>query len=409
MKHIIKKLKDTKHPRFIFSYRYFLPNLAGPIALHRKLFFLSLKKPSHLLISVYGYIRWISVQAWIVSYKATLKHHNNTMSQPKHVLFLTLLKLSLIHHIAPRYYFKYKLYKPHNKKHIFNYFYNAELPYFHDYTNKNFAHYKKAQALISDKQRFAEALHAQKIPCVLGKVYDTEALKKDPSLLLSQKTIFCKPLNGSQSIDAFLVVYDENTLSHGIKPIKTADIYGTNKVRAYLNTVFSRHHALLIQPFIEDNPEMQALSGQIACTTVRIITTKSQGKTPTLLYLQLEIPRPKTTTQTYSIYPLTLDTLDIAPTFQTTNKIRPQDKPYPIVSDALKEALRKAIRYCTKAHLTLLDLNSVSFDVILSKNGPVILEANYNWSVETLYQSIDITSPEKHPAKDWLNHIVHVK
>ncbi len=408
MKRVIKKIKDTKKPRFIFSYRYFLPNLTGPIALHRKLFFLSLKKPSHLLINIYGYMRWISIQAWISSYKATLKHYN-TINQPKHVLFLSLLKLSLIHHIAPRYYFKYELYKPYNKKHAFNYFYNAELPYFHDYANKHFAHYKKAQALISNKQRFAEALHAQKIPCVLGEVYDTEALKKDPSILLSQKTIFCKPLNGSQSIDAFLIDYDENALSHYIKPIKTPDIYNTNKVHTYLKEVFSRHRALLTQPFIEDSPEMQALSGQATCTTVRIITTKSLEKTPTLLYLQLEIPHTKITTQTYFIYPLALDTLDIDPVFKTINKAHHQNKSYPAISDTLKKALKKAILYCIKAHATLLSLSSVSFDVILSKNGPVILEANYNWPIEALYQSIDITSPNKHPIKDWLNNIVHIE
>ncbi|MCH9755758.1 MAG: hypothetical protein K0U37_01025 [Gammaproteobacteria bacterium] len=400
MKHLIRKLKTYKQPRFIWSYQYFCPRLTGPLRQHRKLFFLSCKNPLHLVLNIYAYCYWVSIAAWIVSYKATLKNHQTTQKKPL-FLFFELLKLSLIHNIAPRYYFKYEFYKPQNKKQAFNYFYNNQLPYFHDHTNQQFPNYKQARKLIAHKQNFAQALKKIGLPHVPGKIYDSKILEENPSILLSKQTVFCKPPSGSQSLDAFLITYSKTTQQHCITPIKKTEIQDAKSIHIYLNQIFKKHKALLVQPFIEDHPEIKKLSHQKATTTVRIITEKSKNTDPKLLYLQLEIPKVKKTSQTYFIYPLTLDTLDIDPIFK--EKAQMQDEPYPVIPDTIKKELHKAIHYCIKAHQSLLDLRSVSFDVILTQDGPVMLEANYNWSIELLYHVID--NKTSHPAKIWLHQM----
>jgi len=75
-------------------------------------------------------------------------------------------------------------------------------------------------------------------------------------------------------------------------------------------------------------------------------------------------------------------------------------------ADELKNELKQAIAISLKAHQALLSVRTASFDVILSSTGPVILEANYNWSVELLYHVIDINKPALHPAARWLQHIM---
>ena len=407
MKRIIRALKTSKQPRFILHPYYIFPNLTGPLALHRKLFLLSCKHPAHFILNLYTYIRWVSITAWILSYKATLKNDNKA-KQGKCFLFFSLLKLTLNHGIAPRYYFKYELDKPRNKKKAFTYFYNAELPYFHDHTNQNFSNYKQAAQLMGDKQTFALALKKIGLPAVQGHTYTTHYLRNHPSILYAKKTRFCKPNHGSRSCDAFLMVYDEKTALYHIKPITDPDIHDIKAISTYLEQVFSRHETLLLQDFIEDHPDMQAISKQEPTTTVRIITERADDQPETssqLLYLQLELPKKKQEQQFYNILPLAVNSLDVDPVFTLNNK-NTLNKPYPVIPDALKKELKHAIAICLEAHTALLTVRSVSFDVMISNTGPVILEANYNWSIELLYNVIDVNKPASHPAAHWLEGII---
>ena len=78
-----------------------------------------------------------------------------------------------------------------------------------------------------------------------------------------------------------------------------------------------------------------------------------------------------------------------------------------IISTELKQLLRTGIDYCIEAHHQLLDLRSVAFDLIIGESGPLILEANYNWSIEMLYYVIDLASNEvTHPAHKWIRSVV---
>lgn len=407
MKHLLKRLKMSQQPRFIFHPSYVRPKLTGALALHRQLFFLSNKHPAHAIFNLFTYLRWLSITAWVLSYKATLKNHNTTRHN-KVSLFFNLLKFTLKHGIAPRYYFKYEFDKLQNKKQALSYFYNAELPYFHDYTNQKFSNYKQAAQLMGDKQAFALALQKIGLPAVQGTIYTTHDLRTHPSILYAKKTQFCKPNRGSRSCDAFLIVYDEKTTLYHIKPITHPDIHDTKAISTYLDQVFSRHDTLLIQDFIEDHPDIQAISQQAATTTVRIITEKSddQPGTPSqLLYLQLELPQEKQEQQFYNILPLALDSLDVDPVFIVNNKNTP-NKPYPVIPRTLKKELKHAIALCLQAHTTLLAVRTASFDVIISSTGPVILEANYNWSIELLYHVIDLDKPASHPAAHWLESMI---
>ena len=79
-----------------------------------------------------------------------------------------------------------------------------------------------------------------------------------------------------------------------------------------------------------------------------------------------------------------------------------------MISEPLKAQLNTGIAHCIHAHHQLLDVRSGAFDIILSDKGVVLVEANYNWSVEMLYNVIEgdpLTS--SHIAAIWLQSMFY--
>ena len=75
----------------------------------------------------------------------------------------------------------------------------------------------------------------------------------------------------------------------------------------------------------------------------------------------------------------------------------------------MKLLLRETIFYCVSAHEKLLELRTVAFDVIIGQQGPVIIEANYNWSIEMLYSVLGYdksTMNQSHPAYQWMQQVL---
>lgn len=408
---IAKKIKQTRTPPFIFSFSFFRKGCDPITALHRRLFILSCRHPLSLILNFIAWIRWLTYYTWKSSYqtclsktKAELKDYG--LTHP--VLFTKLVKLGLLYAIPPHYYFKYKFHQPEKAKQILHYIYKQQLPYFHAYSNRDFQAYQQASKLINDKYRFSLLLKEAGIPTVLGEPIDTRRLKEDFSRLFQQKKLFCKPNNASQSQDAFLIDYDPTHNRYQIVPIQGKSLTCMSEIKAYLKSIISRHDMLLLQPEIVDHPEIKKISRQQAATTIRIITAKSADTElahTELLYIQLEIPLEKqavTARQYYKILPLDLNTLEVDTTFKTKSWC-PKENDV-VLSPHLKSLIRLSTAYCLQAH-KLIRLKSISFDVILSEQGPVILEANYNWSVEMLYHIIPeppLNNDDTHPAARWI-------
>ena len=165
--------------------------------------------------------------------------------------------------------------------------------------------------------------------------------------------------------------------------------------------------AFLVQPFIEDHPAFNSDPSIKAATLVRVITVKM---TPTsaakIIHTQLEKPRQEPLF--YNKIPLHWESLDVDPIFQTRFPLR--QKEVPSLSNALKELIRESQDFCLKAHQHLLNLNSVAFDVIISEQGPFLLEANFNWHIAPLYQVLPFShlmEESDHPAGQWLRHVLY--
>lgn len=393
----ITKLWHTRKPTFIMSPAFLKPNSPPMVHLHRQIWLSSCRHPVGFFINFFAILRWIGYYTWKLSFKACKTRTDQQLQEyglTRLALFRALVKLGLLNFISPHYYFKYQFYKPEQAPKKLDYIYTQELPYVHDHSNRHFKQSQQARTLISDKYRFSCALQEMGVPTVASTIHDTSLWQGNPCWLLQKKTLFCKPNNASQSKDAFLIAYSAETNVYQIVPVQGNIVVLPQEIEAYLKKIIARHRLLLLQPFLTDHPEIKKLASQPATTTVRIITIKSADTpqlSPQLLYLQLEIPNQKQATsgqQYYTLLPLDRRTLDVDATFK--NKPWCLEKQDITISEALKMLLRQSIDYCILAHQTLLDLRTVSFDVIIGEMGPVILEANYNWSVELLYHVNDI-------------------
>ena len=420
---LLKRIIVQNRPKFIFSWQYFKISPPAIIKVHRQLFLLSCKKPIHLLANGIGLIKWLGYFCWLSSYRVTKKTTSEQLAEyylkHKYQLFWNLIKLGLYNFISPYAYVKNKLYQPKFKQNALAFFYANELPFFHDFSNRKFVDFKKSRILISNKYQFALALQKINIPTVSSESFLVSEVISNLSILFQRKSIFCKPNSGSRSIGVFFLDYDMSHNTYQLIPVKEHKIIEQKEIKNYLQTQYKPSQLLLVQPFIKDHTEVKKLSKHSASTTLRVITAKmapNSQSVPNLIYLQLEIPLTKQLQsqnkmnqssknnglQFYQILPLDVNSFAIDEYF-IKNQL--DNKNLPNIPNVLKLEIRKAVDYCVQSHHKLLRLNSVSFDLILSSTEPIIIEANYNWNIEMLYQ---VTKPGEninHPAAKWLNAI----
>ena len=417
---LLKRRAYIHQPSFIFSLSYFLRWHEPTIALHRTLFFLSCNTPWRFFIELVSYLRWISYCIWRKSYKgckATTNEQLQRLNLTRFALFREFVKFGILYSLKPAQYIEHQLYKKENQRVLFHFVYDHQSKHFHNYVNVHFLGSQTDRALIANKHAFSCALKKINIPTVSSMYYDTWTLIQCPHLLFHEKTIFCKPNGSSRSHDCFLLSYEKENNSYQLEPIHGELICDFRKIEHYLKQAFSRHAHFLIQPFIQAHESLKIFSSNNATPVVRIITGKmTLTSKPILLYLQFEIPKikinrgKKEKQQYYKILPLHWESLDIDPIFKEKYPWIQED--YPPISDILKDMLRTSITYCIEAHYRLLNLRSVAFDVILSPDGPMLLEANFNWAITLLYPVIaldPLAMDNPHPAAHWLKSLFYLK
>lgn len=420
MRPIFKRLINAKRPEFIFSLAYFSKQPTPSIAMHKALWLRSCHSTKGILIQILSSCRWYGFWVWRTSYqfsKVVAQEQLDKYGLTRQKLFRELIRYGWFYSLTPSQYMRHQLYKESQKKLVFHFIYDHQLLHFHHHIHQDTPGYLSAVELIADKHRFSMKLRQLGIPTVMSELFLTSSLKKDPSPLFQKKDVFCKPNQGSQGDDAFLLRYDAINNRYSLEPIHGNILYKHDDIDHYLKRIFSCHKKIITQPFVPDHDELKVTFSTNITTTVRIITGRHKpNMPPVVLYLQLEIAKTKKTIgkkkmkQFYTILPLNWKTLDIDTVFQEKypdllEEIQP-------ISETLKKLLRDSQKYCIEAHQRMLPLKSVAFDVCLTPAGPVILEANFNWSMTLLYQVIagdPLTKTHSHPAAEWLRHMFFLR
>ncbi len=224
---------------------------------------------------------------------------------------------------------------------------------------------------------------------------------------------FCKPVCGSQSKNAFEIKYFSKENKYEIHPIIGQKIIKENEITAFLKQII-KSEKLLIQENLQDHSSLSEINDSDEITTIRIITAEFKDKQIKPIYMQLEVPletkHEKTFRQFYKIYPLDLVTFDVAEEWKLKTEVN-YETDIKITGD-IKKIISESIEYSLKVHKKLLKLKSVAFDLALTPDGPVMIEANYNWNIEILYNIIEteaLNYNDKLNATNWLKGIFHEK
>ncbi len=359
---------------------------------HKKLLQTKLKRlgnPLFIVLSILQGLNWYFYRLWkiifvVVSKKGSQIRTESDISKLK--LIYDMFMINILYQIDPFIYCRYKLYLKGNRKNIHKYIFRTDLPYFHDYINREICdNYRK---LIADKQVFSEEMKKLNIPAVKT-IFITDH-NSEIETFFREEDIFCKPICGSQSRNAFEIKYFIKENKYEIHPIIGHKIIEKDKITAFLKQII-KSEKLLIQESLKDHPSLSEINDSDEITTIRIITAEFKDKQIKPIYMQLEVPletkHEKTFRQFYKIYPLDLVTFDVAEEWKLKTKVNYETDI--IIANDIRKMISKSIEYCLKTHKKLLKLKSVAFDLALTPDGPVMIEANYNWNIEMLYNIIN--------------------
>lgn len=412
MKNKIKKFLQrvfyTKQPNFIVSSKYLTNFSNAHIKTHRAVFLNSFKRVDLIVVNILAIVRWVGYYAWINSYKVSKTTSKEKLQKAglKSVfsLYLRLLKLSVFNFIHPSYYFKYKLYE----KKIMGFFYSKESSILHIYSDRKFKQLKSVRNIISDKYAFLEFLQENKLQTNYSCKVTLQDILKDPSIVLKKQKVFCKPNVANRSLGALRIDYDSSIDDYKLLTlIEKKEVFGENNIIEFMSQYYAANDSILIEPFIEDDVDIKELSQHPTdTTTMRIITATidEYNFTSETIYIQLEIPMLNSSKQQfYNILPLDIKTLNIdltkVPDYEGKDKFVGMQ-----LSLNLKHKILSAIDTCLKAH-NKLKIRAIAFDIVLSPQQPIIIEANYNWDIEILNRLSETSGLHNHIAQTWLENL----
>ena len=364
-----------------------------------------LVNPEFFMSAVLNAVTWYLYRFWKILFTIAAKRCgqiNKERNIPVLKQILDIFSLNLLYQIPPFAYCRYKLYIKENRENIHKFIFRSDLPCFHDYINRNVCgNYEK---LIADKQLFSAELNKLNIPSI--KTICVADRNTEADMYFRKYDIFCKPVCGSQSRNAFKLKFISDENRYEIHPVNGKKILGKNKITSFLKQI-TGNEKLLLQDCLKDHQCLSKINNSEEITTLRIITAEFKDKQISPIYMQLEVPvetkHEKNFKQFYRIYPLDLDIFEVNKNWKRQTKVK-YDKNI-IIPESLKKLMAESVKHCLNAHKNLLHLKSAAFDLALTPGGPVIIEANYNWNTEMLYNIINtepLTYNENIPASLWL-------
>ncbi len=367
-------------PPFLLHWRYLSPNKKNRAAQHRQVFLQCWQRqPRHLHfpLLLWQCVYWYGFSAWYLSLRVSFRRNftikkNHDLSRLQclgHLLYFSL-GFCLTPHDALR----YKLYK--DKKKVFDYWYGFEGSALHEINNRLFIGAKKAQYLLADKFAFAEALRLINIPHIPTQELKDKSLS---SILNGKNNYFIKPNIANCAKGAGALVFDHQHNTHTWHPINGLTITEPTTVKNYL-TRLAKSKKTIIQPLLNNHPDLIEQFNSENLITFRLITHKSPNRKSIPIYCQIEVAlatKGKKQKQFYHIAIVDLITFELHHRPESNKK----SEPLPSLNNTLITHIKQAIQYCSTAHDQLFDCYSIGFDLCITPDGPVIIEGNYGWNV----------------------------
>lgn len=369
-----RELWLRQRPYGLFTWHYAHYRIDPAIRLHRQIFFTplyGLPRPLWWLLQT-----WLCLKWWLkaghhafLSERHQAKQHHRAFSW-RHWHAATALAIA--HSIPPASYYHHRLYERKERARIMSYLYDTEALGLHQLGAARDSLKGSGIDLLADKWHFTHVMREHDI-----EVADTTLVSRGPLELSPTINVrFLKPRFGSRSEGAFALYHD------GKQPLRLRSLDGTERQGDDALTALQAHLCdgdYLCQPLLRNHPAFAALTTTDDALTLRVITLRPtpDASTATVLCAYLEVPLMSALRNQSTWFAIGVDL--------TSGKLLPPDAPPSpnLNCDLTLPHWLEAQALVIKAHRLLPQLRSIAWDLVLTPEGPVLLEGNFNWRLST--------------------------
>lgn len=342
----------------------------GAIGLHRQVFLRAwpeLPRWLYAVVVLYSLVLWFGYQGWVLLIRAYRRHAAEVAAQYgiSRVRQLGHLLVAVGRGLPPHLYYAMQLHRFAANR-WWDFVFDHQLPHWHGVMQGKPAS-SRSRRLLADKGFFAACLLEQGLDGVpeLFSLRAGEAPVWDR--LLQRQDLFFKPVSASRAEGCFVLRFDSPTALYSLQDVNglvTGEPLVRERIEDYL-----RQRDYLVQPLLCNASalETQLLRatgmGSERISTLRVIT--SSGEQGIELRLA-NLERSGADYRRWKMYPVALDTGQAEVEGLVVN-----------IPDW--SAIVKLVR---AAHALCADQLTVGWDVVVTDEGPRLLEGNANWGVQ---------------------------
>lgn len=373
-------------PHAILSWRYFIPNQSMMVNRHKRVLFnawTKLPRSVWWLIALYSYSVWYLFNSWrqiarVWKNRSLELYHHNGISRVKQLMHLTVLAIG--HTIPPHFYYLYRLYD-YKENQWLDFIYTHELPHWHQMMSPNIS--MRSQHLMSDKVDFAHAMTAVGLPLITTLYARSKGEKITEQQLFNQKSMFLKPIHGSQKKGALALIYRAQSdcydlTGDGAEHLGNVD--SNNHRSGIVNFIQQKinQEAYLFQPLLKNDTELSTIFSCKELITVRLITALNNENTLQAISAVLEIPNDGRYNQVHNL----------AIEITAGRLIKPSDDfdtellaKYRLGSELKIPNWQHVVDISINAHKSFLDIYAIGWDLTITAAGIKLIEGNINWGL----------------------------
>ncbi len=349
-------------PHTLISWRFLLP-CQGAVKVHKYVFlgaWPQLPRWLYAGVVLFSLCTWIGFWGWyfiLLNLYRRGGQLRDSMGIAHARQVLSLLRL-MARGVPAQCYYRFQLYRYHEQQ-WWHFVFDYQLPHWHRVLSGRISPW--SQRLLSDKQLFADYMRSHRIPvvehylvCPRGGAFDWWELDGDT---------FLKPVVGSRCQGCFALLQ----AFEGREALLIGEgerFSGRNIITEKLRQLIEKTD-YIVQPLLSNHPVIaDSLDCEWACT-LRVVTASYCGEVVPLLAIlergSQSFLRRKMIVVNISNGQLQCDRE------QTALQYLPY---WPAVLDSV-----------CRAHRLLDDVKTIGWDVIITAQGPVLLEGNINWGV----------------------------
>jgi hypothetical protein len=261
---------------------------------------------------------------------------------------------------------------------LFDFIYSNETIGWHALHNRAHPNARAAQKLLSNKRVFADVMHANGFPVVqdFPSPNADDARSFAEQFLSDQGAVFCKLNSGNQALHAFAACWDKGQIRGHLQTGEALN--NADDVNAAWDRLIA-HGAPIVQPCLNNHPEIAAISRSDRIANLRIITRGNRiGAANIALFasddigytfwmdIDLKTGRPFLPSSMYPVH---------HPKRQQYQTIVEDAPPIIPFWDQIRE-------HSLRAHADHFDLWAIAWDWAVTPDGPILLEGNSGWGLQ---------------------------